>query len=76
MMKILKIDHLGIAVHSIDNGKYFWFSYVGKIVGKLYVYLYEDVPSSMRCERKYLIFRKAFEENNADQLKLALYHTI
>lgn len=63
-------------IYSRNDERYFWFSYVGKIVGKLYIYLYEDVPTSMRYERKYLIFRKAFEENNADQLKLDLYHTI
>ena len=63
-------------IYSRNDERYFWFSYVGKIVGKLYVYLYEDIPSSMRYERKYLIFRKAFEENNADQLKLDLYHAI
>ena len=63
-------------IYSRNEETFFWFSYVGKIVGKLYIYLYEDVPSSMRYERKYLIFRKAFEENNADQLKLDLYHAI
>jgi methylmalonyl-CoA/ethylmalonyl-CoA epimerase len=28
-MKILKIDHLGIAVNSIDNGKEFWSGVLG-----------------------------------------------
>ena len=28
-MKILKIDHLGIAVNSIDNGKNFWTDILG-----------------------------------------------
>jgi methylmalonyl-CoA/ethylmalonyl-CoA epimerase len=28
-MKILKIDHLGIAVHSIDEGKNFWSEVLG-----------------------------------------------
>jgi methylmalonyl-CoA/ethylmalonyl-CoA epimerase len=28
-MKILKIDHLGIAVNSIDNGKNFWSDVLG-----------------------------------------------
>lgn len=28
-MKILKIDHLGIAVNSIDNGKLFWSDILG-----------------------------------------------
>lgn len=28
-MKILKIDHLGIAVNSIDNGKSFWTDVLG-----------------------------------------------
>ncbi|MEW5910439.1 MAG: methylmalonyl-CoA epimerase [Thermodesulfobacteriota bacterium] len=28
-MKILKIDHLGIAVNSIDNGKNFWTGILG-----------------------------------------------
>ncbi len=63
-------------IYSRNDERYFWVSYVGKIVGKLYVYLYEDVPSSMRYERKYLIFRKAFDQHNSDQLKLDLYHTI
>jgi hypothetical protein len=59
-------------IYSRNEGTFFWFSYVGKIVGKLYIYLYEDVPSSMRYERKYLIFRKAFEKHKADQLNLDL----
>jgi DNA-binding transcriptional regulator WhiA len=63
-------------IYSRNMEKYFWFSYVGKIVGKLHIYLYEDVPTSMRYERKYLIFRKAFEKCSTDQMKLALYHTI
>ena len=28
-MKILKIDHLGIAVNSIDSGKEFWTDIMG-----------------------------------------------
>ncbi|MDX2455480.1 VOC family protein, partial [Desulfosarcina sp.] len=28
-MKILKIDHLGIAVNSIDDGKHFWSGVLG-----------------------------------------------
>ena len=28
-MKILKIDHLGVAVNSIDNGKNFWSDVLG-----------------------------------------------
>ena len=28
-MKILKIDHLGIAVNSIDEGKNFWSDVLG-----------------------------------------------
>ena len=28
-MKILKIDHLGIAVNSIDDGKDFWSGVLG-----------------------------------------------
>ncbi|MDF1536216.1 MAG: hypothetical protein P1S46_06910 [bacterium] len=59
-------------IYSRNDGRFFWFSYVGKIVGKLYSYLYEDVPSSMRYERKYLIFRKVFEKHNVEQLHLEL----
>jgi len=59
-------------IYSRNEGTFFWFSYVGKIVGKLYIYLYEDVPSSMRYERKYLIFRKSFEKCSTDQMNLDL----
>ena len=59
-------------IYSRNEETFFWFSYVGKIVGKLYIYLYEDVPSSMRYERKYLIFRKVFEKLKTDQLNLDL----
>jgi len=59
-------------IYSRNDGRFFWFSYVGEIVGKLYRYLYEDVPSSMRYERKYLVFRKAFEKRKVEQLDLEL----
>jgi hypothetical protein len=59
-------------VYSRNDGRFFWFSYIGHVVGKLYSYLYADVPASMRYERKYLVFREAFEKHKVEQLDLEL----